>query len=257
MKMAFSVLSYSPSYIANEKINVGILFHELEKNIVHFELTTNWTRIKNFDDEIDIEIFKLLLEGMKKHAERNVKKISLSNYIKRYNNELKFGEVFYKNIESIDSFILETKQMFMPYDFEKSKRPTELKQLNYIKGLLKDSDIKYNTKTIKGNYDENIKYDYMVNDYGFKLFEFENIKNNKIISTAKHWAYTANELKNNYKTIFIYDIDRNDEMFKSTINILKSSGAEVMKKDEALSFILKRTGKTYKTSQLEFDGKLT
>lgn len=256
MKIAFSVLSYSPSYIANENINVGILFHELEKNIVHFELTTNWTRVRNFDDEINIEIFKLLLEGMKTHAERNVKSLGLPNYIKRYNNELKFGEVFYKNTDSIDAFILETKQMFMPYDFEKSKRPTELKQINYIKGLLKDSDVKYNTKTIKGNYDENVKYDYMVNDYGFKLFEFENKKSNKIISTAKHWAYTAYELKDICKTIFIYDIDRNDEIFNSTIKILKSSGAEVMKKDEALSFILKTSGKEYKTDQIEFGNKL-
>lgn len=255
MKIAFSVLTYSPSYIANEKINVGILFHEIEKNEVYFELTTNWTRIKTFDDEIDIEIFKLLLKGMSTHAERNVKKLTLEKYIKRYNNELRFGEVLYKNTDSLNEFILETKQMFMPYDFEKSNRPTEFKQINYIKGLLKDSQIKYNTKSIKGLYNETVKYDYMIDKYCFKLFEFGNKKNNKIISTAKHWAYTARELKDTYKTIFIYDASVEDKIFLSTINILESSGAKVMSKDEALEFILKTSGKKYKTTQIKFNNE--
>lgn len=250
MKIAFSVLTYSPSFIANEKINLGILFYELEKSNVYFELTTNWTRVKNFDDEIDIDTFKLILNGMKSHAERNVKKLGIENYIKRYNNELRFGQVFYRNIESINEFILETKQVFMRYDFEKDKRPTEEKQLKYIKGLIRDSGIKYSTKPIKGSHNENINYDYTIKDYGFKLFEFENKKDNRIISTAKHWAYTADELKENYNTVFIYDIDRNDDIFKSTISILKSSGAKVMHKEQALSFILQLNSKY---SQVKFE----
>lgn len=239
MQIAFSVLTYRPSYIANEKINIGILFYDEERNDVYFELTTNWARIRNFDDEIDIDTFKLILDGMKSHAERNVRKIGIENYIKRYNNELKFGKVFYKNTMSINEFILETKQVFMRYDFEKKNRPTKEKQLKYIKGVIKDSGIKYSTKTITGNHNENINYDYIIANYGFKLFEFENKKDNRIISTAKNWAYTARELKEDYNTIFIYDIDKDDDVFKSTMSILKSSGAQVMNKEEVLSFILK------------------
>lgn len=249
MKIAFSVLTYRPSYIADEKINIGILFYDQERNNVYFELTTNWTRIRNFDDEIDIDTFKLILDGIKSHAERNVRRLGIEKYIKRYNNELRFGEVFYKNTISLDEFILETKQIFLRYDFEKNNRPTGEKQLKYIKGLIRDNGIKYSTKPIKGAHDENINYDYTIKDYGFKLFEFENKKDNRIISTAKHWAYTANELRKDYSTIFIYDIDRNDDVFKSTISILKSSGAEVMHKDQALSFILQLSNKS---SQIEF-----
>lgn len=244
MKIAFSVLTYRPSCIADEKINIGILFYDQERNNVYFELTHNWTRIRNFDDEIDIDMFKLILKGIKSHAERHIKRLGIEMYIKRYNNELRFGEVFYKNIKLIDEFILETKQVFLRYDFEKKNRPSGEKQLKYIKGLIKDNGIKYSTKPIKGNHNENINYDYTIKDYGFKLFEFENKKDNRIISTAKHWAYTANELKEDYNTIFIYDIDRDDDVFKSTISILKSSGAKVMHKDQALSFILKLNNKS-------------
>lgn len=239
MKIAFSVLTYKPSCIADEKINIGILFYDKEKENVYFELTTNWARVKNFDDEIDIDMFKLILKGMKSHIERNIMKLGIENYIKRYNNELKFGKVFYKNTESLNEFILETKQVFMRYDFEKCNRPTKEKQLKYIKGVIKDSGIKYSTKTITGNHNENINYDYIISNYGFKLFEFENKKDNRIISTAKNWAYTARELQEDYNTIFIYDIDRDDEVFRSTMSILKSSGAQVMNKEEVLSFILK------------------
>lgn len=121
MKIQFSVLTYKPSLIADEKINVGVLFHDIEQNNVYLEITNNWSRIKNFDDEIDIDIFKLMLQGMKKHAERNIKKLSLEKYIKRYNNELKFGKVMYKNTDNIDEFITITKKMFMPYEFDKIK----------------------------------------------------------------------------------------------------------------------------------------
>lgn len=239
MQIAFSVLTYRPSYIANETINVGILFYDKENENVYFELTSNWARIKKFDDEIDIDIFKLILNGMKSHAERKIRKLGIENYIKRYNNELRFGKVFYKNTLLINEFILETKQVFMRYDFEKSNRPTKEKQLKYIKGVIKDSGIKYSTKTITGNHNEKINYDYTIENYGFKLFEFENKKDNRIISTAKNWAYTAKELKECYNTVFIYDIDRDDDVFKSTMSILKSSGADVMNKEEMLSFILK------------------
>lgn len=253
MKVAFSVLTYRPSFIADEKINVGILFYNIEDKTAYFETTTNWTRVKNFDDEIDIDIFKMIINGMKSHAERNLKNRSLEDYIKRYNNELKFGKILYKKTDSIKEFIVETKQMFMPYDFERSNRPTEQKQLSYIKGLLKDSDIKYSTKAIKGSFDENISYDYTIKNYGFKLFEFQNKKTNRLITTAKHWSYTANEIKDNYRTVFIYDLKSEDKVFVSIIKILSSSGAMVMSKEEALEFIIQLNANESRTSQLELE----
>ncbi|KPI46119.1 hypothetical protein KW95_20365 [Clostridioides difficile] len=253
MKVAFSVLTYRPSFIADEKINVGILFHNIEYKEVYFETTTNWTRVKTFDDEIDIDIFKMIINGMKSHAQRNLKDIHLENYIKRYNNELKFGKVFYKNVDSIKDFILETKQMFMPYDFEKGNRPTEQRQISYIKGLLKDSDIKYNTKAIKGSFNENINYDYTIGNYGFKLFEFQNKKVSRLIATAKHWSYNANEIRDIYKTIFIYDLKLEDEIFKTILKILSSSGAQVMSKEDVLEFTVQLKMKQNKVEQLKLE----
>lgn len=145
----------------------------------------------------------------------------------------------YKDVKDLDDFILNTKKIFLRYDFDKSERPSQEQQAKYVKDLLKSNNINYSVKKIVGNHEENIHYDYTIGDYAFKLFTFDNKKLSKLIFSAKAWAFTAKELKDKYKTIFVYDMEVKDEYYKSIIGILEKNSYKVMTIDEAIDFIFK------------------
>lgn len=68
----FSVLGYYPSIVTDENINVGILFHNIDRNERYFYITRNWKRLEGFDDELDIEFVKEYLAGMKAQVENSL-----------------------------------------------------------------------------------------------------------------------------------------------------------------------------------------
>lgn len=243
MKILFSVLSYYPSFITNESINIGILFHNITTDTRRLETTSNWNRVSKFDDEIDIDYLKLLLEGIKREISNdnlfNYKEVfNLKKYTQFYVNELKFSEPTYAEDDNFEEFIVDTKQIFLRYDFAKNERPDHNKQIKYIKNLMNLNKIEYSNAPVQGTHYENVTYNYIIDEYAFKLFTFENRRISYLVSTAKSWAYTANEMKSKYKTIFIYDVDLEDSYFKSVIEILSSAAYKVMKIDEALEFVM-------------------
>ena len=71
-KVQFSALSYYPSIVTNENVNVGILFHNLATDERTFHIMKNWNRLESFDDELDIEFMKKYLYGIKNECERNL-----------------------------------------------------------------------------------------------------------------------------------------------------------------------------------------
>ena len=242
MNIMFSVLSYYPSFITSESINLGILFHSLDNDIRHFEITSNWNRVSKFDDEVDIDYLKLILDGIKEEIRNDnlfnyKEKFNLKKYSKFYVNELKFSDVTYVEVDNMDEFILETKKIFLRYDFSKADRPDYKQQVKYIKGILKYNKVKYSATPLQGEYDESVTYDYVINKYAFKLFTFENRRLPSLISTAKTWSYNAMEMKDKFKTIFIYDKEIENEDFDIVMKILKEHAYRIMKIDEALNFI--------------------
>lgn len=42
----FSTLSYYPAFLSTDIITVGIVFFNVDNNLIKFETTTNWNRIK-------------------------------------------------------------------------------------------------------------------------------------------------------------------------------------------------------------------
>ena len=59
----YSVLGYYPSAISDEKINVGILFHELDSGRRTFYVMKNWECLEKFDNELDISFYLGRREG--------------------------------------------------------------------------------------------------------------------------------------------------------------------------------------------------
>lgn len=249
MEVLFSVLSYYPSFITEESINVGLLFHDVSNDIRIFETTTNWNRLKSFDDEVNINYMKAVLDGIKAEVENETifnqnENFNMSNYIKFYANELKFSEIAPTKTDSLDDFMSETKRMFLRFDYEKKDRPDKNQQLRYVKELLKSSKVDYSCKNIIGKYNENVQFDYIIDDYAFKLFTFENKKISNQMFAAKSWALTSKLIEDKYKTIFIYDIDKvDDPQYTSIMELLKDSSYKVLKLSEAMDFVLGLSGK--------------
>lgn len=242
MKVRFSRLNYYPSFISNDCIEIGILFHDIDNDIRKFEVTTNWSRLKSFDDELDIDYMKMILEGIKNEVSNNSlfnykQKFDINKYIKFYVNELKFTEIRAAEVSDLNDFIEETKRMFLRYDYDKAERPSRTQQITYLRKLFKENNIKYSSHKVKGGFDEGINYDYIVDEYAFRIFSFENKNMNKLISSAKTWAYNAAEMKEQYKTVFIYDVETNDKLFNSIVQILSKDAFKIMKMNEAIDFI--------------------
>lgn len=242
MKVLFSVLKYK--LITNESINIGILFHNLDTDERRFETMTKWSRLKNFDDEINITFFKILLNGMKEEIQNSllnyVVHFDISSYTKKFCNEMRFSKIYEDYTDDFNEFIEFNKRNFLRYDYEKKDRPDRDQQVKYMKRLMKSNEILYSVKKTKGVYQESIQYDYIIGNYAFKFFTFENKKLDTLVHTAKAWAYTAEEMSNVYKTIFVYDMDINDNKFNVIIDILRKSAHKVIKYDDTFDYVLSK-----------------
>lgn len=243
-KIQFSVLSYYPSIITNENVNVGILFHNLTTDERLFHIMKNWNRLETFDDELDLDFMKKYLQGIKKECENNIlqynDEFSLQDYIRFYVNELRFCPIKEVDVENAEDFIVMTAKVHMRLDYEKKERLSKDREVKYIKMLMHSNQIRYSVKPVIGGFHESVQYDYIVGDYGFKNFSFEDKKISKQIMNAKGWALTAQAMKDKYKTIFVYDVEKEDSAdYRIIMNILGEYAYQVMSNAKVFDFVLK------------------
>ena len=78
----FSVLSYYPTFLTNENINIGILFFIEDTDQAYFDSIKKWERAKAFDDELDIDFMKDYLKGITDEVENH-----LFNYHSKFDIE--------------------------------------------------------------------------------------------------------------------------------------------------------------------------
>ncbi|MDO4764522.1 MAG: DUF3037 domain-containing protein [Eubacteriales bacterium] len=243
-KIQFSVLSYFPSALTDENINIGIIFHNLDTGERQFRAIKNWKRLVTFDDEVDIEFMKKYLKGMKSEVETSLfnynKSFCLKEYTRYYVNDVRFGKV--QEVTAFDEkeFIETTHKIYLRFDFPKKERVNTEKEIKYIKQLMHNNEIDFSSRPALGKYQEPISYDYRVGEYGFKTFTFENKKDaGRMIQSAKAWAYNAHALKDKYKTIFVYDVEKVDlKNYSTVIKILNEHAFKVIVSGEVIDFIL-------------------
>ena len=72
-----------------------------------------------------------------------------------------------------------------------------------------------------------------------KLFSFKEKNAAKLIPTAKQWAFSAEELKNRYKIVFLYDDDGDTPPLKIVLEILKKHAA-VYQLQDGLDYVLRQ-----------------
>lgn len=239
----YTSLKYYNSIISDECLYVGILFNNLTTNERTFKTIHNFKRLEVFDDEIDTDFVKMYLNGIKYEVEESLLNINkdfcTDLYIKKYVNEFRFSKI--TTIKTADEdFIENTSKVYLKFDYLKKHRLTKDDELKHIRTLLQNANINYSKKSVYGLYEDDIQFDYVINDYLIKLFTFENKKQLKrMINTARNWAFIAEEVKEHYKPIFFYDslLIENSE-FDSIIKILKKNAYKVMTIQEGMDFII-------------------
>lgn len=238
----FCVLSYYPSILNDENINVGLLFLNVDTKERSFYTLRNTKRLASFDDEIDMDFMMTYLKGVKEDWEGDLfcpsRDEDVESFIYNFGNELRFGRIQSSMVEDSKAFIEDTKRMVFRFDYEKSERPNEESVKKYIKRFLVSNSIEYSS-TMSGGFEEKVNYDFIVNNYGFKSFVVDDGSNvQRQFLNYKGWAYTAkmNEEAKGIKTVFIVDSERFDDNYRTMIRILESS-ATVMKSSEVFSFI--------------------
>lgn len=254
MKIQFAILNYYPSFLSEQCITVGIAFHNLSNNERFFYITKNKKRIEQFDDELNIDFFNSNLLGIKKQVEDVTQNylsggFDLEKYTNRYVNEYRFERIRTMKAESYEHFtkiMNDTIKLYLKQDFEKSKRLTIKQEKAYVREFLKSNDFSYNSKPIESNFEnDKIQFDYIINDignnlnYGIKFFKFEGKDINRMISSAKTWAFNANNVDENIRTIIIYDKSfYNDEKYKLAEDILKKNSYKYLSVTESIDYLM-------------------
>ncbi|MGL5086032.1 MAG: hypothetical protein ACRC68_10030 [Clostridium sp.] len=236
----YSVMVHYPSLVSKDCITLALLFFNKTTKESNLVKAKNWNRIRSFNTDLDIELIKLQLEGIDDEIHHISKdpNFYLAKYTKFYVNDLKFTNVISTTTDDFEKFIGECAHQYLIFDFKKSERPTVNEQLSFIKKYLKTESIKCENKIIKGYFNENVAFDFIINDYAFKLFRFEGRSENRLISSIKDWAYNAIKLRGKYKVIFITDVDfKNRDKFNTIYNILQEESYKIINFNEVLNFI--------------------
>ena len=243
--MKYSVLRYSPSRVAGEHINIGIIFDAPEDKYREFRFIKKFARLSSFDDELNIDNTKLLLKGIKEDVEGTIftfDSFDIDKYVEFFINDFNFErpkQIGYNDLEEV----LDTlHKSYFRFEYEKSQRPSAEDDKRMIYRILRDSGKSFERSiSTKGIFDEKIKYDIVTEKYKVKIFDFDNKDLSKMINTAKAWAWNANHnFEKDILIIYRYSNadHRQEALFETIIKILKESGSEVLNIDAGVSKLI-------------------
>ena len=92
--LKYSVLKYVPSYTQSEQFVLGILFHDEELDYRKFQFRQDISHLLQLDSELDIELVKKLLHGIKEEVESEspAKPFDIEDFTRFYLNAFRFTE---------------------------------------------------------------------------------------------------------------------------------------------------------------------
>lgn len=230
-KLKYSILQYSPSLVSGESINLGVLAASDVEPFVDFIPTKKMTRIAEFDDSLDLDMLKLILQGIKNKAsitlENYDKVFDIQKFVQFYCNEYHFSRIMTFSYHDFDSTLEELFRMYLPQDFAKEKRPSHAEELQFMTKILKTGNVDFRRNVREwGSYSEPIRYDFRINNYGIKLFWLNGKDLNRIITSVKAWAWNCQHSPKDVKTVIIYNFNSDESASKELqmiLNIFKDS----------------------------------
>lgn len=242
-RIEYSALNYCHSPISDECLCLGILFHNITTGQRDFRYISNFKRFQVFDDEADINFVKTYLMGIKEDVENSIlnykDSFELQSYIKVFANEFRFSTIKKLNVGENEDYIENLVKIYLKYDLAKSQRLNSNEEKKLIRRVLETNNLKYGNGKISGEFDDEIPFDYQLDNLCIKHFTFKGKNLRRVISNARQWSFAAGEIAGIKKVLFIYDSDFEDkENLKIIINIL-SKHAEVLTMDDGMDYILK------------------
>lgn len=239
--LKYSVLRYSPSSIAGEKINLGIIFCDMESGYREFKYSRKFSRLTTFDDEIDLSMVKKLLQGIADDVEGNLftyDKFDIDQYTKFFVSDFSFEKpksICYDNLNEMMERLHKT---YFRFEYDKKERPSKEDDKSMLEKLLSaDGREVRRDEYVFGSCNEKIKCDLVTDDFCIKIFDFDDKNLNHLVNSAKTWAWNAMQ-ENDRKIIIIYRYNEEKSKYNREFNIimdiLKKSTAQVYDIEEGM-----------------------
>ena len=239
----YSALNYYHSPISDECLCLGVLFHNITTGQRAFRYISNFKRFQAFDDEADVNFVRAYLVGIKEDVETSIfnykDSFDLQSYVKVFANEFKFSTIKKLNVDENEDYVDALTKVYLKYDLAKSQRLNNNEEKKLIRRVLETNNLEYSNGRISGEFDDEIPFDYQLENLCIKYFSFKGKNLRRLISHARQWSFAAGEMAGAKKVLFIYDSDFEDrDNLKIIINIL-SEHAKVLQIDEGMDYILK------------------
>lgn len=201
----FAVCRYVPDILRDEFINVGVLVHVPYDKFVHFYKTKNYRRIKSFDDEVELDVIKALLESLEYQFNTTTvyspelhntgQNDFLENEIAFFVNQLQFSNIRTFTSESLIEDIEDLCDTYLYYDKKKSERIGAEKVKRLVSKMFTSSKI--NSMVYRNPEYRNIfqqqPFDFCVkvnnNDTLIKAISFDYKNKNKFYKEIKSLLY--------------------------------------------------------------------
>lgn len=233
-----ATIQYIPDIDRNERLNVGVVLHCPKLEYLEFGFIKNKKRLTSFDDELDIEFFEIYIEGIKNefkndiYNQLDIKKEGLLDKLSyNYVNQFQFIIERISVSEDIKTEFENLKKLKLHYDYKKKDRLTAKQKFDVISRNFLETNIKINVVKhgeVFGKFDENLNFDFKIDNTYVKIFEFSNNNYKHLVSQIKVWIYNS---KNNLEpNMFFLVIDNvQNEITKNLIHELEKTNKNVFR----------------------------
>lgn len=111
----YSILCHYPSLVSKDCITLAILLFNRDTKETALISTNNWNRVHLFNEDLDIDLIKLQLEGIEDEIVDIAKgpKFSLEKYTKFYINDLKFTKIISTKADNFEDFVKKCSKQYL------------------------------------------------------------------------------------------------------------------------------------------------
>ncbi len=239
--LKYSVLRYSPSTIAGEKINLGIIFYDMDSGYREFKYTRKFSRLTTFDDEVDLTMVKKLLKSIEDDVSGNLftqNNFDIDKYTKYFVSDFCFEKPQAIQYDDLHEMISRLHRTYFRFEYEKIDRPSKSEDKAMISKIIASTGKKVKRdEYVYGVCNEKIKYDIVTDDCYIKIFDFDGKDLKKLVNSAKTWAWNAMQSSDkNVMIIYRYNEEKlhyNYE-FKIIMDIFDKSKTKIYDIDEGV-----------------------
>ncbi|MBP3338532.1 MAG: DUF3037 domain-containing protein [Lachnospiraceae bacterium] len=242
--LKYSVLRYSPSAIAGEKINLGIMFYDEASGYREFKYSKKYSRLTAFDDEIDIQMVKHMLKSISDDVNGNIftyNTFDINAYTKYFINDFFFEEPKSIKYEKLEEMITRLHKTYFRFEYDKADRPSKDDDRRFIEKIISErgENIK-KQNCVYGSCNEKITCDIVTDNKWIKIFDFDNKNLNLLVNNAKTWAWNAMQ-DNDNKIVIIYryneEISKYNKEFNIIMDIFKKAQTKIYNIEEGVNFL--------------------